>query len=269
MGNDASFPIMNAKMTLLLAATLAAFTANAADERVDPSALPPEVKQALEPWRAHGPVKQVTRQMIDGRTVYNIEIEKDNAPNPRLRIAEDGTVLRDPTPTVTPFGEVPIVTSEYGSVVAPAFPKASLSDLPDAVQQTARTEAQGRDIADIDREMWHGKMVYEIEFKERGLNSRVYIDENGKVVRDERRPSQTLRSLFMGTQLEETPPAVQATIRRAAGDREIADIDRKTSGTKTMYRVEIKNADGTQELRIAEDGKILYDSRSPGQKQRG
>jgi uncharacterized membrane protein YkoI len=260
---------MNAKTTFTLVAILATFTANAAEERVDPRALPPAVQQAVERWREHGPVKQATRQVINGRNVYIIEIEKNNAPNPRLRIAEDGTVLRDPTPTVTPFGEVPIVTNEYGSVVAPAFPKASLSDLPDAVQQTARTEARGREIADIDRETWQGRQVYEIEFKERGLNSRVYVGEDGKVVRDERRPSQTLRSLFMGTQLEETPAAVQATIRRAAGDREIADIDRKTGGGQTMYRVEIKNADGMQELRITEDGKILYDSRSPTQKQRG
>src|SRR5688500_15950926 len=229
---------MNTKTMFLLAATLATFTANAADERVDPRDLPPAVKQALEKWRSDGPVKEATKQVVDGRPVYNIEIEKDNAPNPRLRIAEDGTVLRDPTPTLMPYGEVPVVTNEYGSVVAPAFPKASLSDLPDAVQQTARTESQGRDIADIDREMWQGRLVYEVEFKERGLNSRVYIAEDGKVVRDERRPSQTLRSLFMGTQLEETPPAVQATIRRTAGDREIADIDRKTGGGPTMYRVE-------------------------------
>jgi uncharacterized membrane protein YkoI len=253
----------------LLATTLAAFTANAADERVDPRDLPSAVKQSLERWRSHGPVKEATKEMVDGRAVYNIEIEKNNAPNPRLRIAEDGTVLRDPTPTVTPFGEVPVVANEYGSVVAPTFPKASLSDLPDVVQQTARTEGRGRDIVDIDREMWQGRLVYEIEFKERGLNSRVYIGENGQVVRDERRPGQALRSLFMGTQLEETPPAVQATVRRVAGDREIADIDRKSGAGQSMYRVEIKHADGIQELRIAEDGKILYDSRSPGQKQRG
>jgi uncharacterized membrane protein YkoI len=263
------FAIMNAKITFLLAATLATFTANAADERVDPSALPSAVKQSLERWRSDGPVKEATREMVNGRAVYNIEIEKDNAPNPRLRIAEDGTILRDPTPTVTPFGEVPVVTNEYGSVVAPTFPKASLSDLPAVVQQAARTEARGRDIVDIDREMWQGRLVYEIEFKERGLNSRVYIGEDGKVVRNERRPGQTLRSLFMGTQLDETPPAVQATVRRVAGDREIADIDRKTAGGQTMYRVEIKNADGIQELRIAEDGKVLYDSHAPSQKQRG
>lgn len=253
----------------MLVAILATFPANAAEERVDPRDLPPAVQQALERWRSEGPVKQATRETLEGRSVYNIEIEKNNALNPRLRIAEDGTLLRDPTPTVTPYGEVPVVTNEYGSAVAPAFPKASLSDLPPAVQKTARTEAQGRDIADIDREMWQGRLVYEIEFKERGLNSRVYIGEDGKVMRDERRPGQALKSLFMGTQLEETPPAVQKAIRRVAGDREIADIDRKALGAQPMYRVEIKSAEGVQELRIAEDGKILYDSRSTGQTRRG
>ena len=111
--------------------------------------------------------------------------------------------------------------------------------------------------------------MYEIEFKERGLNSRIYIGEDGKLVRGERRPGQALKSLFMGPQLDDTPAAVQGPIRRIAGDREIADIDRKVIGAQTVYRVEIKSRDGVQELRVAEDGKILHDSRVQPKQRRG
>jgi uncharacterized membrane protein YkoI len=263
------FFIMNAKIKLLLL-TLAGFTAQAAEERLEVRDLPPAVQQTLEPWRAEGPVKKATRQMVDGRNVYYIEIEKNNAPNRRLRIAEDGTLISDPVPTVTATGEgVPIIADEYGRPAPLAFPKVNLSDLPSAVQQTARSEAAGREIADIDRETWRGQQVYEIEFKQRGLNSRIYIADDGTLVREERRPGKTLRSVFMGTQLEDTPAAVQASIRRIAGEQEIADIDRKTGGAQTIYRVEIKSGDGIQELRIAEDGKVLYDSRNPGKQSRG
>ena len=81
------FFIMNAKIKLLLLTTLAGFTAQAAEERLEVRDLPPAVQQTLEPWRAEGPVKKTTRQMVDGRNVYYIEIEKNNAPNRRLRIA--------------------------------------------------------------------------------------------------------------------------------------------------------------------------------------
>jgi uncharacterized membrane protein YkoI len=259
---------MNAKTKILLATVLAGFTARAADERVDARDLPPAVQQTLEQQRAEGPVKQVTREIINGRTVYVVEIEKNNAPNPRIRIAENGTLVKEPITIVPAVDGVPVTTDEYGSVVAPVFPKINLSDLPAAVQQTARSQAAGREIVDIDRETWNGRPVYEIEFKERGLNSRVYIGDDGTVVRGERRPGQALKSLFMGTQLEDTPAAVQETVRRIAGAREIADIDRKIDGAQTVYRVEIKRGDGVQELRIAEDGKILHDSRAQPEQRR-
>jgi uncharacterized membrane protein YkoI len=255
---------MKTKMRLLLIAVLLSVPANAADEQVEVRDLPPAVQQTLERWRAEGPVKQATRQMLNGRAVYYIEIEKNNAPNPRLRIAEDGTLVKDPAVPLAPIGDgFPVVTDEYGGVVAPTFPKLNLDDLPSAVQQTARTEAAGREIVDIERETWNGRSVYEIEFKQRGFNARIYVDNDGTLVRDERRPGEALKSLFMGTQLTDTPPPVQATIRRVADDREIADIDRKTGGAQPVYRVEIKSDQGMQELHVAEDGTILYDSLSP------
>jgi hypothetical protein len=80
-------------------------------------------------------------------------------------------------------------------------------------------------------------------------------------VRDE--PSgRSLKSLFLGTQLEDTPAAVQETIRRVAGGRDVADIDQEGAKTAPIYRVEIRDTQGTRELRIAPDGKVLFDSRT-------
>lgn len=253
---------MNAKLSVLLLAALSALPARAADERVEVRDLPAPVQKSLDRWRADGPVKQATRQQVDGRTVYTIDIEKNNAPNPRIRIAADGTIISDPVITTTMDG-VPLLVDEYAGVVGS---KASLSDLPADVQAAARSAAAGREIADIDRETWNGRTVYEIEFKERGLNSRIHLGEDGRIVRDERRPGEQVKSLFMGTQLEDTPAAVQETIRRVAGGREIADIDRKGAANAPVYRVEIKSGADVQELRIAEDGRILHDSRATAER---
>lgn len=259
---------MKAKTTWLVAAFLAACLARAADERIAVSELPPPVQKALESWKAQGPVKEVTRRTVDGRTVYDVEIEKNNAPNPRLRLAQDGTLLRDPTTVTTDIasGGAFVVAPEYAEMSALTYnPPPRLEDLPPAVQQTVRREAAGRELADIDRETWGGQPAYEIEFKQSGLNTRIYVAEDGALLRDER-PRRSLKSFFLGTQLEDTPAAVQETIRRIAGEREILDIDRKLTNRQPVYRVEIRGPSGTQELQIGEDGKVLFDSRATGQR---
>jgi uncharacterized membrane protein YkoI len=71
-----------------------------------------------------------------------------------------------------------------------------------------------------------------------------------------------LFGFYLGTQLEDTPAAVQDTIKREAKDRQIVDIDKERRGGRTMYEVEIKQPDGGNfELHIAQDGTILRDSR--------
>lgn len=251
---------MNAKHTLFFVAAFAALPAQAAGERVALEQLPPPVRETLEVWRKGEPVKKIERRTENGRAFYLIEIDKNNAPNPHLRIAEDGTLVREPINAYVSSSDLPPVPSEYVDAL-PVSPPLRLSDLPAAVQRTAHGEARGREIVDIDRETLQGRLVYEIEFKERGPNSRVYVAEDGTVLRQDRR-GDGLKSFFLGTQLEDTPPAVQETIRRLAGDREIADIDKKETTGTAVYRVEIRGPQGTQELRIAADGKVLYDSRA-------
>lgn len=249
---------MNAKHMLWFVAAIAALPTQAADERVSLDQLPAPVRQTLDASRQQDPVKEIKRRTVNGQTVYVIEIDRNNAPNPRLRIAEDGTIQQAPLTPYLSTSDMPVLAPEYP---LPALPRLQLSDLPSAVQQTAKSEANGREIADIDRETWNGRPVYEIEFKERGLNSRVYVADDGTVVRGER-PGRSLKSLFLGTQLEDTPVAVQDAIRRLAGGREIADIDKEGTKTERIYRVEIRGPQGMQELRIAQDGKVLHDSRA-------
>ena len=249
---------------------MGALAVSHAQERVEVRDLPDGVRQTIDRSRNNDPVKEVTRLTVDGRIVYDVEIEKKHAPNPRLRVAEDGSLVRNSVSALPSLGDgLPVVTDEYGGLVPPPEPRLTLADLPAAVQETARTEARGRDIADIDHETWNGQPVYEIEFKEPGLNSRVYIGDDGKIVRNERRPGQALRSLFLGTQLEDTPVAVQETIKRVAGAGEVVDVDRKGTGAQTTYRIELREGQTKRELRIGADGKLIFDSRSASTPRRG
>jgi len=156
----------------------------------------------------------------------------------------------------------------------PRTPTMQLTDVPQAVQKTIQQHAAGRQIADIDKETWDNRTVYEVEFSQAGRNAQIHVAEDGTVVKDERRGgllgtregtgTETGRGffgLFLGTQLEDTPAAVQETIRREAKGNQIADIDKEIRTGSPVYEVEIRQPGGNYELHIAENGSILRDSR--------
>ncbi len=235
---------------LFVAGVILAVTAAAADERLTEEQLPIAVRQTLQGTHLGGTLKQITRQVMDGRLVFEVEIEREKMPNRHLRIAEDGSFVREPVVPFADTGKLPVTLPELEFE-----PPLRLEDLPRIVQETAKTQARGRQIADIDRETWNGRSVYEVEFKSRGPNARIYIGEDGRLVREP--TSRGQNPGYLGLQLQQTPPAVQAAVRKAIGDREIVDIDRKLSEAGPIYRVELKAPNGAEEVRVREDGTVL------------
>lgn len=245
---------MNAKSCLLAAAVLV-LAAGAQAQRMDLNQVPPAVRARIDASREKGAPKNIVRHTENGRAVYDVEFERNNAPNPRMRFAEDGTVLDDIPP---------LVGMEEGWMLSKAYPDGApmrstirLADLPGPVRETAQREAKGREIVDIDQERWDNRAVYEIEFGERGRNPQIHVAEDGTVVQD-KRPRQGLKTLFLGTQIQDTPPAVQETIRRLTEDREIIDIDKRGTKERPIYRVTARRSGVSYEvLNIAEDGKVI------------
>jgi uncharacterized membrane protein YkoI len=220
--------------------------------------LPAAARRTLDREARNIPVKKIIRAAVDGQPVYVVELEKDKALNPRLRIAENGDLLPEP--------KLPAGASAYAlDPTAPApivYPALTLGDLPESVQQTVRNEARGREIGDIDRETWQGRTVYEVEFRAKGNNPQIHVAENGALVpeEDSRRGA---KELFRGTQLSDTPAAVQATIQREASGRPINDIDVERRTGQVTYEVEIRDPHlGVFQLHVDADGRILKDSRA-------
>jgi uncharacterized membrane protein YkoI len=249
---------MKTKLTLLASLLLAAGSLVAAD-RIEIGQLPPAVKKTLDASTNGDAVKQITVQHMNGRSVYDVELERKNALNPRLRIAEDGQLLRDTT--ATDAANVPVVYPEAGVPVMPVVPKLSLSDVPGPVQQTIKKEATGREIATIERGIWNGQASYRVTFRERGRNPEFYVANNGSLLKPVEKPP-GLASMFMGTQFEDAPAAVQETIRRQVGDGEIVKIDKERRGDNTGYKVDIKDTRGTYQIRVSENGEILENTRA-------
>lgn len=227
-----------------------------AQEGIAPNNLPPAVRHTLDEQAKGDPVKKITRQVVDGRTIYLVELERDNAINPRLRIAENGELVAERIDTsrlsLDPNAPTP---DTYNPILI-------LGNLPAAVQQTVRDEARGRGIADIDREVSEGRTVYEVEFRAEGLNPRIHVAEDGTLVRAEAQRGR-IRDFFLGTQLSDTPTAVHETIRKEAAGRPINDIDIERRTGNVVYEVEIRDPQsGIFQLHVDADGRILKDSRA-------
>lgn len=138
------------------------------------------------------------------------------------------------------------------------------NELPAAVQATVQRQASGREIVDIDRETHKGRTVYEVEFRQSGKNEEIVIAEDGSVVAAETKKTKRFAEWFKGTELSDTPAAVQDTIRREAAGLEIVDIDREGTKQNPVYEVEIRGADDRKfEILVAANGDVLRDSRRP------
>ncbi len=226
-------------------------------ERVEIDRLPDPVKRALTATGAVA-IKGVTVRTLAGKTVYDVELERDNAPNPHVLVAADGTLLSDSRQQ--PADTFSAAASVYSEFVAPVLlPKVKLTDLPVKVQETIVKKAEGREVATIRTDTLDGRMAYRIEFQERGRNSRLYIAEDGTLLRPEEIPPVSP----IGTKFADTPAAVQQTIRREAGDGEITKIHRKgLVAEPTTYTVDIRGSRGAFQLAIAETGVISRDSRN-------
>ncbi|HEX2101510.1 MAG TPA: PepSY-like domain-containing protein [Candidatus Synoicihabitans sp.] len=271
---------MKAKPYLTLAALFAAvtFSTSYADQRVQRSDLPAAVQRTLDSSTGQsGPIKEITKSTIDGKTVYDVEFEKNNAINPRLRISEDGMVMKNDRLSATANEAANNVGTAARTTAAAADRQMSqargdlvavdtesmlkLEELPSAVRRAVEKEAAGREIADIDLETWHGRTVYEVEFRQRGLNAQIHVAEDGTVVKPESTLADRVKKAFAGTQLEDTPAAVQATIKREVGDRRIADIDKERRSGQMVYEVEIDDTQGKSQLHVTEDGRVLKNER--------
>lgn len=240
---------------IILTGILAIAAPLPAQDEVLPNELPAAVRRSLDQQAKGGPVKKITREVVDGRTTYLVEIERDKAINPRLRFAETGELLAERADTsglaLDPAAPAPVT---YGRVP-------SLESLPSAVQQTVRNEARGREIGDIDRENWEGRTVYEVEFRSEGRNPQIHIAEDGSLIRGEE-PRRGVQDFFRGTQLADLPPAAQETVRREAAGRSLNDIDVERRTGRLVYEVEIRDPQaGMFEIHVDRDGKILRDSR--------
>jgi len=113
---------------------------------------------------------------------------KEPGKNPKLTIAENGTILTSDAEKEMGSANPPLGSeSGRGSVDAPKgttgkAAKIDLSALPVPVQKKLKSEAPTAVIKGITRHEENGLMIYEFEFEDQGKNPTMRIAEDGSVV---------------------------------------------------------------------------------------
>jgi uncharacterized membrane protein YkoI len=138
--------------------------------------LPSAVQATVRQQSGGTKINDIDREDRTGRTIYEIEFDKDGNNN-EIHVAEDGTLLPEDNASIAGAK----TDGERSRVRGQADTK--FADLPAAVKRTAQQHGAESDIEDIDRETRDGKTVYEIEFRREGPNREIVIAEDGALIR--------------------------------------------------------------------------------------
>lgn len=135
--------------------------------------------------------------------------------------------------------------------------KIKFGDCTTAVQKTFKREANGATINEVDKDIEHGKTIFEVDVKIEGKNYEIKVAEDGTLlekVLDEREEDEQEE---VKVKLSDCPAAVQKTLKREANGASIETVDKETEDGKTLYEVDVKIDGKNYEINVAENGTLI------------
>jgi hypothetical protein len=162
------------------------------------------------------------------------------------KVTDDGETWYEAT-LVKPKGERSFSVAADGKLQSY---QVFLHELPEAARKAIRAQARAEKdrIGEIDRVIDDGKTTYEVDLAKGGKEISFTVDEAGKL-------------LYIDVPIEETPDAVQKTIRAKVADAVISSIEKNTSdeGGEVAYDVEAKKDGKKISFSVDADGKLMDD----------
>jgi uncharacterized membrane protein YkoI len=137
--------------------------------------LPPAVQKTVRAQAPNGEIANVSTKTENGMQIYEVEFREPGT-NPKILVAADGKLVG--TDMVKPAGAVERLLTPTGAVGT------KFSSLPEKAQRTIQEKAPNAEIADISRHEDNGRVIYEIEFKDKGKNPTMRVAEDGTLVQD-------------------------------------------------------------------------------------
>ena len=136
--------------------------------------LPSAVQKTVRAHSPNGEISSVDKKEVDGQTVYEVKFAGEGTDR-GIMVASDGRMLQSDTTKGAP-GLLDRVVTGRGAVGT------ELSALPKAVQDTVREKAPNAVIADISRNEENGRVIYSIEFKDKGANPTLRVADDGQFI---------------------------------------------------------------------------------------
>ncbi|HEY0944680.1 MAG TPA: PepSY-like domain-containing protein [Opitutaceae bacterium] len=162
---------------------------------------------------------------------------------------------------------------------------AEFNRLPAAVKETVRAAHIDGPVKDVTVLNIQGETIYVVEFEQSGaVNPRLRISADGSLV-GAPDASQTPPQRRAGTgapvvgpaigipvgnsalELQSLPEPVQETVRKEAGDRQIASVDEEERDGQKVYEVEFAEPGLNPQIHVSADGTLLIE-KDPGDRLR-
>ena len=138
--------------------------------------LPPQVQKTVRAQSPNGEIASVSKMSTNNMDAYKVEFKNDNGRNPVVIVGANGTLLSSELPRQA--GAIERALTPTGAAGTP------FSALPEAAQKTIQAQAPNAPIADISRHEDNGRVIYEIEFKDKGKNPSIKVAEDGTLVQN-------------------------------------------------------------------------------------
>lgn len=119
-----------------------------------------------------------------------------------------------------------------------------MADLPPELRSSIREQIGKGRVGEIERNTEGGETTYDVEIRKNGRLRNITFDEGGALLEQE---------VFAG----ETPPPVQAAIKKLTGSAEIEEIDKQFEDGTVSYQVDLTNDDHERTFTLDEGGKLL------------
>ena len=165
---------------------------------------PPAVQKTITAQIGAGNLGEIDRATEGGEFTFDINFTTKTGDERDFTVANDGTLL-----------SVEVV----------------LEDTPAAVQKTIQAQASGWKLEGIDKNLDEAEISFDVEVSKDGREKSFTVADDGTL-------------LNMEVALEETPQAVQATIKKLVADGSVKSIDENMDPTGNTFDVEAVAKDG-------------------------
>ncbi len=259
------------KMRMAMAVLCGAATMGQAENlRYDQA--PRAVQQTLTASSGGNPIQSIDRRTQRGGNVYDARWTEDGVTQ-HLTVTEGGQIIGTPATVIAGAAVVtpgqPTGLDAGRNVTLANRTSVALADAPQAVRAAINAQILNAGIESMERGIWNGQNIYEVNYRENGQARTFQVTEAGRPVagnpagrewqlRHAGLAKENVRlSGGIKMELDRAPMEVRRTVSRMAVGAKIEDFEYGSWEGRGVYQAAFKRDGEHVELQVLEDGSLL------------